>query len=167
MDKQQALKELKELKARADALEAIINAPDEPLMFGGYHLQPSEGTGAVQWYVSIAGTIVRTNNVPVTDAKYGFAFTSQEAAEKHLKQLELQQRCRIAMAKSWGSVVPNWDDKKQIKYVLRVSSTGNLSVDSYYETYHPYFFKTEEDAKAFIKSLKTDEMRLFIRGVDA
>lgn len=166
MDKKQALQELKELQARASALEAIINAPDEPTTFCGYHLKENDESGVEQWYVSVVGNITRSTCVSSTDAKYGLAFKTRLAAEQHLKQLELHQKCRFAMAKDWGDITVTWSDKSDEKYVLRPITGFRLTIDCYRETYHPFHFRTEQAARDFVRSLTPEETQVFLRGAD-
>lgn len=166
MDKQSALKELQALKARADALEAIINAPEVPQVFQGVYLRENQ-THVPQFYVSISCNVSRCTGVSTNDAKYGIAFHTSADCKKYLSYLELVQKARVAMAKAWaGKPKPVWRDRAVTKYCLQFYN-NKLVIDGFCKTYAQFHFPSHETAAAFIETLSPEEGILLMKGMDA
>lgn len=164
-NREQAMKELKELRARADALEAIINAPELPSNFGGIFLNTKYHPS---FYLQLSGIPEKAGSISDADAKYGLAYVSYEAADKARVQLELHQKARKAVAESWGSYAkPDWDNNTQPKYSIQGDLNKKLTVSVVYLTYSKFAFKTREAAEGFIKTLTEDQQRLFIMGTES
>lgn len=165
MNKQQALEELKQLKARADALESIINKPDEPNVFQAIHL--NENRSVDQYYIGITMEISRIRNVTDTDAEFGVVFTTQEAAQKYLDYLKLVQRARKAMAAAWaGKPKVTWGSGTETKYCLTYSN-DKLLAEGFCLTYNQFYFPSLQTATAFAATLNKTEARLLMMGMDA
>jgi hypothetical protein len=163
--KAQALKELEELKARAKALEEILNKPDVPEVYQGVYLVP-KSSGIKQWYIGLTNSIGSASGVEPSDVRYGTSYVDRATAEKALKLNELQQKYRMAAANDWGNEKPNWDRGADSKFVLQLC-VDKVGVDSQVVTYYPYHFRTEAAAKAFLATLSKEDARLLLMGLDA
>ena len=165
--KQQALKELEELKARAKALEELISKPDVPEVYQGIYLVPkSSGDGIRQYYITASCSIDSSSGVSVNDVTHGTAYLDRPSADKALKLMELQQKYRIAAAADWGNEKPEWNHGARSKFVLQLYC-NDVCVDSYVQTYYPYHFRTQAAAKAFLATISKQDARLLVMGLDA
>jgi hypothetical protein len=104
MDKKQALKELKELKDRADKLEAIINAPESLI-------------GSITTYKQVCKAL---DNAELTLSD--FSFLPTEDRKKTLAFHKLQQIAKLFN----GDWKPDWKNSNQYKYYpyFNVASGG-------------------------------------------
>jgi hypothetical protein len=94
MDKKQALKELKELKDRANKLEAIINAPESLI-------------GSITTYKQVCKAL-DIEELTLSD----FSFLPTEDRKKTLAFYKLQQIAKLFN----GDWKPNWKNSNQYKY---------------------------------------------------
>ena len=163
--KKKALVELEQLKARAKALEDIINAPDEPESYQGIHLAKQQDD-VTHYYLTISNGISDHTSVGAGDVKYGTAFVNEATAQKAQRLLELKQLYRKAAAKDWGTIKPIWGNTSQCKYVLEIYR-GTVCIEDYTLTYHPYHFRTSAAAHSFKNSLSDADARLLVMGLDA
>lgn len=162
--KQQALKELEELKARAAALEKILSEPDGPKVFQGVLLEQRQDLR--QYYITTTGIVDTSRTISDTDARLGLAYVDEATANKALRHLELVQMYRKAAAKAWGGVKPKWTSGAGTKYVLQAYG-DRPSIDSFVQTYSPYHFRTQSAAEDFKNSLSTQDFILLVKGLDA
>ncbi len=169
MDKQQALRELKELQARATALEEIINAPEAPAVFAGVLLEPP--SGAFDYYFlttkgRVQNSRTGSGNTLKEYVEGGQVWSNEESAKKAAKLAQLQVQLFRAMAKSWdGSRVP-WESESIVKYVVVNSSTGNnYREDTCYKIFNPIAFRTQGDLDSFIASVTRNGITFLLQGM--
>lgn len=112
MDKKQALKELKELKDRADKLEAIINSPESLI-------------GSITTYKQVCEALA-IEELTLSD----FGFLESEDRKKSLAFHKLQQIAKL-FNRDWR---PDWKNTSQYKYYpyFNLASGGlGFSASSY------------------------------------
>ena len=115
MDKKQALSELKALKARADALEAIINQPEsyvrERVSFNGKYWAIIDGIRLYQY--------AEFNRYTDDRFKMGNYYHTQEEAEKARDRQLAYVRITDAIREQNKGWVPDWGERTNRKHYLR------------------------------------------------
>lgn len=163
--KKKALEELEQLKARAKALEDIINAPEETEVYQGVHLVP-KNTRVKQFYITTNMEINSAQGVDINDAVHGTAYVDLATAQKARTIMKLQQEYRKAADKDWGNERPQWGNGTGTKYAI-VCVSGKPKVDSFVVTYSPYHFRTMHAAAQFLVDIGEENGRLLTMGLDS
>ncbi len=162
MNKQDAQKEIDEIKARLEKLQEIVNAPDFPEVFHGRYLAPSDNKCLV---VYSDGVAAHGHETDAERTAFGTAFATKEAAEQHAKHLLLMQEARVAMAKDWQGFEVKWPDNgSQPKWCIDFYK-GKAGIDKYRDTYHPIHFRTESACREFLARYSQEDLKLMIMGV--
>ena len=126
MNKQQALKELEDLRAKADALEAIINKPES---YGRERLRH----GAGYYYINERGQLVNGemesgHHFDEFRFKAGNYYHTKEKAEKARDRQLAYVRITDAIREQNKGWVPDWTNTTSNKYLF-IYDNG-LEVDS-------------------------------------
>lgn len=164
--KQQALKELEELKARAKALEELISKPDVTEVYQGVYLVIKGHSEVRHHYINNSNGVDSSSGVESSDVMYGTAYVDLATAQKARKLKALQQKYRMAAAKDWGNEKPKWECGSRTKFVLQWYG-NDVMLDTVVQTYYPYHFRTQAAIEAFLSTLSKEDAKLLIMGLDA
>lgn len=163
MNKQQALKELTELRQRADALEAIINEPES---YGRERV----GEKKVYWFVGINTVSWEYETSHFYDNsrfKLGnYYHTREEAVQAHDRQLAYM-RITDAIREQNKGWVPDWETRCHSNYVFEYShSVGMVNIEYWCDyQYYPNELYGTKEAIEFVIKHHADDIKLYL-GVE-
>lgn len=162
MNKQEAIQQLQALQAEVEKLKAIIEKPDEPHVFQGRYLR--EGLGISHWWLNVSGEHTYIKQTSDKTSELGLCFATEEDVKQYREHLRLMQEARVAMAKSWGDVKPDWTNVNQNKYVIDMYY-GKITTEIYTFRCSPIHFRTIYDREQFFNRYSEEQLRLMIMGV--
>ena len=161
MNKQQALKELTELRARADALEAILNEPES---YGRERVQE----GRLYWIVDEVSTVCEKRESTLSFGnrhfKMGNYYHTQEEAEKARDKTLAYVRITDAIREQNKGWVPDWGDAEAIGY----SFSYDHDVNNIYARStnciqrEPTEFYGTEEAIGYVIKHHADDIKLYL-----
>lgn len=167
MNKQQALKELEALRAKADALEAIINEPEPKATYGRERVDDGNFYWALNEITTVEEKRETTLGFGACHFKSGNYYHTKEEAEKARDRQLAYVRITDAIREQNKGWVPDWGDKNDGNYIFMMRPDSKvLEVDVWYNRiWLPNeLYGTREAIKYVIKH-HADDIKLYL-GVE-
>lgn len=162
MNKEQAQKQIKELKAKVEELEDTINHRDRQLAY------QRKKIGTTYFYVgATAESFITYENGDNTDSKRfncGNYKQTREQAERHAERRRTLDRLLCIADELNEGWEPNWDDSEEYKWHIHYDHRYSLSfrVNSNRScSENKVYFKTEEMAEEAISRLDGRDKAVF------
>jgi hypothetical protein len=154
MNKQDALQQIEELKAKLAELEANVNTPEKEVI----ELWEPKGC----WYVDTGGDIHEGFGGFTSNTKFGNYFLTKESANKAVVAMRKHNRLLAYVSEHAPGYEPDWSNPRSSKWFVEFCHSSNL----WFVSYHNYWerlgvvYMPEEITKKLCEDLNSGRVVL-------